>query len=63
MRSRDPRIRLALVLVLAAGVVALGGCGWSSTGEVRLRSASMVDSDQDMRMNYDSPSALRNAPP
>lgn len=63
MRSRAPGTRFALVLVLAAGVLALAGCYQSTAGDVRLRSASMVDSDQDMRMNYDTPSALRNAPP
>jgi hypothetical protein len=63
MRPRAPRPRLALVLVLVAGLLACGGCAANSSGEVRLRASSMVAVDGDMRMHYDTPWALRYAPP
>ncbi len=63
MRARDPRLRPARLLGLAAGVFALAGCGSNSAGDVRLRAASMTSPNDDQRLQYDTVSSLRFAPP
>jgi len=61
MSARDPRPRLALVL--AAGLLALCGCGANGAGDVRLRASSMTTPVDDQRLPEDHASAIRFAPP